>query len=178
MQSKTTSILIGGLSCALLSTFIQIGSTTFNPAGQNPLLGAVFGCLGCIVGLTSGLIAVWHFTGEYELTLTRGEGIKLGALAGLVSAFVGWMMVQALMVLNVMPSAEDVVELMMENPALDNPEANMDMVIQWIEISMGWGGLAIALIFGPVLGLLGGMIGAAMFKKGDSDELGAVASDE
>lgn len=178
MQSRTTSILIGGLSCALLSTFIQIASTLSNPAGQNPLMGAVFGCLGCIVGLTSGLIAVWHFTGEHELTLTRSEGIKLGALAGLVSAFVGWMMVQALMILNVMPSAEDMIELMMDNPALDNPEANLDMVIQWIEISMGWGGLVIALIFGPVLGLLGGMIGAAMFKKGDSDEFDAAAGEE
>ena len=173
MQSQTTSILIGGLTCALLSTAIQIVSTMSNPAGQDPMLGAVFGCLGCIVGLTSGFIAVWHYTGEYELTLSRSAGVKMGALAGLVSGLVGFLMVRALMMMDVLPSADDVILQIMENSNLDGADAEMDFVTQLIGLSMGWLGLVMALIFGPILGLLGGMIGAAMFKKGQSDALDA-----
>lgn len=169
MQSSTNSILIGGLAGAVLSTVIQVLGSATNAAGTNPVLGIVFGCLGCLVGLTSGFIAVWHYTGEHELTLSRGKGVKLGALAGVVSALAGFLLVRALISIDVMPSAEDVINQMMDNPAVQGAEAGMDMAVRWTEFAMGWGGLIIGLIIGPLLGLLGGMIGAAMFKRGDSE---------
>ena len=170
MQSTGTSILIGGLSCAVLSTLIQVASTMVNSGGQNPILGAVFGCLGCLIGLTSGLIAVWHYTGEYELTLKSGEGVKLGALAGVVSALVAFLLVRVLMFMGVMPTASDVIEQLADSPGMENAGGQLDMAVQWIEISMGWGGLIIGLVVGSLFGLLGGMMGAAMFKKGSDDE--------
>ena len=172
MQSSTTSILIGGLACAVLSMVIQVGNTLVNAAGTNPVLGIVFGCLGCLVALTSGLIAVWHYTSENELALSRGEGVKMGALAGVASALAGFLMSRALMMMGVLPTAEDAIDQMMDNPALENAEAGMETAIQMTEIMMGWGGLVIALIFGPLLGLLGGIIGAAMFGKGESSDQG------
>ena len=163
--------MIGGLACAILSTVIQVVSTLSN-AGmgmQASPVGIILGCLGCLVGLTSGLIAVWHYTGEHELTLTGGQGVKLGALAGVVSALAAFLLTRALVLMDVMPSADDMLNLLMENPAFDNPDANMDMVEWWIEFSMGWGGLLVGLIFGPLFGLAGGAIGAAMFKRGDTE---------
>ncbi|MDE2732281.1 MAG: hypothetical protein OXM02_09385 [Bacteroidota bacterium] len=170
MQSSLTSILIGGLACALLSTAIHIGSTLANASGPNLVLGIVFGCLGCLVGLTSGLIAVWHYTSEKEVTLSRSTGVKMGALAGLVSALTGFLMVRALMIMGVLPTADDAIDQMMQNPALENSDAGMETAMQVTEIMMGWGGLVVTLIFGPLLGLLGGMIGAALFKKGEPSD--------
>ena len=165
MQSTGTSILIGGLSCAVLTTLIQVASTMVNSGGQNPILGAVFGCLACLIGLTSGIIAVWHYTGEYEVTIYQGDGIKIGALAGVVSALVGFLLVRILTWMGVMPTAAEIVEEMSNNPAMENAGSQLEAMVPLYEFFMGWGGLIIGLVIGSILGLLGGMLGAAMFKK-------------
>ena len=168
MQSSAKSILIGGFVSAVLSTAISVGSNLVYNAIAEPALAAAigipFGCLGCLIWMTSGLVAVLHYTREHEVTLSRGEGVRVGALAGVVGILAAFLMVRALTMLGVLPTVEDVIGQMAENPALQ--EADLADMAQFYELIMGWGGLVVGLIFGPLLGLLGGMIGAAWFKKG------------
>ncbi|MCY3615018.1 MAG: hypothetical protein OXH03_08000 [Bacteroidetes bacterium] len=89
MPSKTQSVLVGGLIAAVISTVVAVVqnlSGASDPVNQDPVLGIIFGLLGCMVMLTSGVIAVWHYTSENELTLRPSQGVGIGVLAGLIYA--------------------------------------------------------------------------------------------
>ena len=164
MKSSTTSILIGGLSVAIIGALIAIGSQA---AGQGPI-GILWGCLSCIVMLSSGFIAVWHYTGEHQLTLTGGQGVKLGALAGLVGTLVGWSLQQLLMLMGVLSTPEEAMDQAMRDSGADM-EA-MEGMLSFMEMFTNpLFGLLVGLVIGPLLGLAGGAIGAAVFKRGNDE---------
>ena len=164
MPSKLTSVLIGGLASALVGTLLSVAGSLANPANANPGLGAILGLLGCLTMVTSGLIAVWHYTGEHELTLTGGQGVGIGALAGIAYGVIVTVLSRILMMAGALPTAEDVIQQMEETGAMEGPGA--EFATMMVEFSMGWGAVVFSIIFGVVTGLIGGAIGAAVFKRG------------
>lgn len=171
MPSKTQSVLVGGLIAAVISTVVAVVqnlSGASDPVNQDPVLGIIFGLLGCMVMLTSGVIAVWHYTSENELTLRPSQGVGIGVLAGLIYAAaavaLGWLLV----LFNVLPSPEETMEVIRESGAFDAPGAEQGAAFAEIMVTWGWvGGV---LIGGVIMGLVGGAIGAAMFKHGPDPE--------
>ena len=171
MPSKIQSVLVGGLIAAVIGTVVSVAqhfSGAGDPANQNPVLGMIFGLLGCVVMLTSGVIAVWHYTSENELTLRPGQGVGIGALYGLIYAAAALVLAWLLVLLNVLPSPEETMEIIRDSGAFDAPGAEQGAV--FAEIMITWGWAAIALIGGVIMGLVGGAIGAALFKHGPDPE--------
>ncbi len=171
MPSKTQSVLIGGLIAAVIGTVVSVAqqlSGASDPMNQNPVLGLIFGLVGCMVMLTSGLIAVWHYTSEHELTIKPKQGVGIGALAGLVYAAAAVALAWLLVLINVIPSPEETIQMLRESGAFDAPGAEQGLA--FAEMMVTWGGIGIALIGGVIMGLVGGAIGAALFKRGPDPE--------
>ena len=157
MPSKTSSAVVGGAAAAILITLLQVLQTSVHDA---------FGLLACLSYVTCGMIAVWHYTQEYSITLTGRQGVKLGAYSGVFTAIVVTALNYLLIALGVLPSKEEALdEAMAEVEAAGG--AGAEWVAGFIEFMYGVGGLLLGLFLGVVLGLVGGAIGRAIWKKGE-----------
>lgn len=170
MSSQTQSILIGGLVAAVIGTFISVAghvSGISDPADPQPIMGMILNVFGCMVMLTSGLVAVWHYTTENELTLTGGQGVGIGSLAGIVYAVaaltLGWLLV----FLDILPSPGEILDTMSEAGAFDN--AGGEQAESIAKIMVTWGAPVFVLVGGVLMGLIGGVIGVALFKHGEEE---------
>lgn len=155
MPSKTQSILIAGVSMAVVAALV----------GFFPVVG---GCLTCVAVLAAGLIAVWHYTDTYNLTITGGTGAGMGAAAGAVMTVVGILLGLVLAVLGLQPGfGEGRRQALqgLEDSGLD-PE-QLDQFSGIIEsAAFPLVIVACTLVVYLILGAIGGAIGAAVFKKG------------
>ncbi len=168
MPSKTQSILIGGLIAAVTATILQVAghlSGASNPTDTQPVLNIIFGLLGCMIMLTSGLVAVWHYATENELTLTGGQGVGIGALAGIVYAAAGLALGWLLILIDILPSPQETLDILRDAGTFDAPGAEQAESIT--QMMMTWGTPVIAVVGGVLMGLIGGAIGAALFKRGE-----------
>lgn len=158
MPSKTPSILIGAavyVALALLISFLR-------------LTGVVGGLLGCLVIFTAGLVAVWHYTSTYHLTIPAGQGAGMGALAGLVGALVGGALSLALISAGVLPDPMELARQQMVGQGMS--EAEMDQALAMAEsLSNPVIGLVIGTVVGALFGAASGALGAVLFKKGDAN---------
>lgn len=171
MPSKTQSVLVGGLIAAVIGTVVSVVqqlSGASDPMNQNPILGMIFGLLGCMVMIASGVIAVWHYTSENELTIKPKQGVGIGVLAGLIYAVAAMVLAWLLVLVNVIPSPEETMEMLRESGAFDAPGAEQGAAIAEIMVTYGW--IVFVLIGGVIMGLVGGAIGAALFKRGPDPE--------
>jgi hypothetical protein len=164
MQNKLPSILLGGLAVGLITTVLSIFS---QPGSGNQAMGMAMGCVVCLAYVGAGLIAVWHYTNTQRLTLPAGEGVLMGLMAGAVAALVGVVLGLLLRAVGILPGPEEVwAQLEASGQFDDVPPESLEMSRNVMEMMMGPAGHAIALVLGAVAGLVGGAIGAAMFKKG------------
>ncbi len=155
MPSKLQSILLGGAT-------MGIAAAVF---GLFPTVGA---CLGCLAFIGAGLLAVWHYTTTYALTITGGTGASMGAGAGVVGA-VASSIIQALMALvGLAPSWADIQGEMMRGMEEGGvPPEQMETWRQVLESPLSIVGFVLCgLLLYAVLGAVGGAIGASVFKKG------------
>ncbi len=152
-QSSPTirrSSLIGGVIAAGVSTIVQVignASGAIDLVNPQPTVDTVLGLLECMIMLGGGLIAVRHYASENKLTLKARKGVKIGALSGIFYALAGMLMYWILESINVLPSTEDYL--------YDLDSWELSAIV------------AFALLAGVVLGLTGGAIGAAVFKRGE-----------
>ena len=170
MPSKLSSVVIGGLVAAVLGSILSVVqnmSGASDPANPQMALQIIFGLLGCMVALSSGLIAVWHYTSENELTVSGGQGVGIGVLSGIVYAVVALALGWLLVTFNVLPSPEEALEAMRARGAFDAPGA--EQAESMTRMMLTWGIPVIAVVSGVVMGLIGGAIGAAVFKRGTEE---------
>ena len=153
MLSKFTSALIGGAAGAIIAVTFQVLQNTISE-----FLG-IFACLSYIL---CGLIAVWHYTNEYSVTLRPPQSIRLGALAGLCGAIVGSFLYILLQSVGVLPSNAEILE-----EAMAVGDANAARIAEFM---VSAGGIVVGTVIGTVMGLVGGVIGGAIWKKGDESE--------
>ena len=163
MPSKTQSIIIGvavGVVLGLIFGFIA------NTAGQ---IGATLAACGsCLVWLIAPMVAVWHYTSTYNLTIPAGQGAGMGAAVGAISGVVGGLLNQLLISVGVFPDpierAREMYEAQGRSP--EQIEQAMGMVQMFSSPVLG---IVLALVLGALVGAIGGAIGAAVFKKGTED---------
>ncbi|MFN3345816.1 MAG: hypothetical protein ACK412_09225 [Chloroherpetonaceae bacterium] len=150
---------------------ILIGGAVIFVIGIVPFLNLINGC--CLGMLLGGGVSVWHYTNQYNLTLTSGEGFKLGALAGLLGGLAGLVVSYVLIALfDYQPGKEELQELML-NIFGSDPAVRAQMEESFREQStnaLSASAIAIstittAIIY-PLFAGLGGIIGASLFKKG------------
>ncbi|HSL24043.1 MAG TPA: hypothetical protein VK886_21095 [Vicinamibacterales bacterium] len=124
-------------------------------------------CLWVVVG---GLLAAWLLQQNHPYAITTGDGALVGLLAGLCGAVIGTVVGLLMspfqqqidlyllsrlpeLVGDVPPMVEEAIAQRRQGPALNLMASLL--------------GLVISLIINPIFAMLGGLLGAALFKKGD-----------
>ncbi len=139
-----------------------------------PYIGLIsnFCCLGIIVG---GVIAVFQYVNEYQLTVRGGEGFGLGAIAGLLGGLAYFVVFTAVQVLfdyqiNVEESRQIIMALLGSDPEVRQQmeEAFRQQKAEALSITNILIGLISTLIIYPIAAGIGGAIGAALFQKGQA----------
>ena len=164
--SKTPSILLGAVVTGILGVIFSIASQQYQWLG-------IISC--CLVPITGGILAVWHYTTTYELTIPGGEGARIGAL----TAFLGNILASILAVILSFVgighnpfSSEAAREAALQQLERQNlpPEA-YDQALQQIERFTSPEFIflfaLVGLIVYVLIGAVGGAIGSALFKQGD-----------
>lgn len=159
MPSKTQSILLGATVAVVVGTLLNI--VVFNAGTIGLMLGSCVGCLFIFVG---PLVAVWHYTNTYNLTIPAGTGAGIGALTGLATGVLSWVVTFVLRAVNVIPTALEMQERALEAVGAD-PSTMPDPSESFFSTPIGE--LVVGLAMGAIIGAIGGAIGAAIFKKGD-----------
>src|SRR5699024_12119530 len=72
---------------SLISTYSVINS---EPTGSyfSPLQIGIW-LVTCLVAAGAGMLAIWHYEREYEVSITLGKGALIGFLTGVAMAIIG-----------------------------------------------------------------------------------------
>ena len=144
------SAALGGLFIGVLSALPIIGMAN---------------CCCCLWVVSGGALAAYLQVQQENRTLTAGEGAGVGALAGVIGAFV-WLPIALLLGAMMAPLQEAMLEQMRNTRDLP-PEAR-----DVLESLGGGTGVAASffmfflyLVIGAIVAALGGVLAAAYFKK-------------
>lgn len=160
MPSKTQSIIIGALVYIVLGVLINmmfVGTT----------LG---GILACLVSISAGLVAVWHYTSTHSVTLQAGQGAGMGAIAGVAGAVLGGLIGLLLISTGLMPDPMEAARLQMEGQGLSDEQIDQAMAMAE-NFSNPIISLVIGGVIGAIVGAISGAISALIFKKGEEAEV-------
>lgn len=133
---------------------------------------AVFAC--CLPQIFGSLLAVHLFTSQYSLTLTTGRAIKLGILTCLLGGLSSWVVAMLLYFLfDYQVGAKEgewigltIAEKIGGPEALEQAKIAMEQQrAQGLGMLQIVTGLIATVLFGCVSGLIGGSIGAKIFKQ-------------
>ena len=133
--------------------------TTLLSAVAPAVVGTALGCIGCLMGIGAGMLAVYFYVQKSTTPAQTGDGAVLGLLTGLVAGVIS-------LVINVPLSY-----------ALADP-AQLQQVEQALsQIGMsGLSGIMVYLVSGlmglilyPIISMIGGLIGVPVFEKRKGD---------
>ncbi|MDQ7040437.1 MAG: hypothetical protein Q9M35_05810 [Rhodothermus sp.] len=161
MSKKLPSILLGGAVIAVTNTLL--GMFVLHFALKQSPLAVLISYLGCLVSIGAGLLAVWHYTSTYQETVSGRQGAILGFWAGAAAMLIGSILSGLLKWTGLMPDV----------PA--------QMHYNVPSFALHWSFQILVYLFTVViyalLGLIGGVIGAALFKKGSAYQHASTESD-
>lgn len=153
MPNKSQSILLAGAAIGVAA----------------PILGLIPGvgsCLACIAYILAGLLAVWHYTDRHHLTITGGQGAGLGALAGIVAMAIASILGFLFMSIGLTPPWREAFEEQLDASGMDPAQIDQFMEMASSPLFIV-GFILLGLVIYAIMGALGGVIGASVFKKGD-----------
>lgn len=158
MSTKLQSILLGGV---ILGVAIPLVSIV-------PVLGA---CLCCLAFIGAGVLTTYHYTDTNRVTISGGEGAGMGAGAGAIAGLVATFVTLLLMGFGIIPDASELVREMERGGVFDQMDSDMeDQVTSMVESFFVPLQAAFNVIGGALLSLIGGIIGASLFKKGNGSD--------
>jgi hypothetical protein len=132
------------------------------------------GLLCCLPQILGALLAVHLFTKEYKLTLTYGEGIRLGILTTLLGGVTAWVVAIALMFTVHYQVGGELSDMMvhffskfMPPDALDKMKEKLaEQKASGPDVTQVVVGFIGSLVMTGITGLIGGSLGTAIFKRG------------
>ena len=170
--SYWASVGIAAVIFSLLTTVLQLisGYMQINaePTGSLFSPTMLFGVVVCLVGAFGGMVAVWHYANEYQITMKLGKGALIGFLTGAVMVLIGivlnklWLLVDPDM-------QQKMVESTIANfEAMDMPEDTKQQMIDQAA-SQANPSIGMQLLYGiplfGILNLLTGMLGVSLFAR-------------
>ncbi|WP_397547399.1 hypothetical protein ABUL39_03185 [Rhodothermus marinus] len=161
MQKKLPSILLGGAVLAIVHTLLYILLAHFILQRSPAVL--LVSCLSCFISPTAGVLAVWHYVEITQETIPGRQGASLGFMAGATAVILGNLLSGLLRWIGLIPDVRELVET--GGPAF-NPSWYLQVIVQ----------VAVIAIYG-LLGLIGGVLGAAFFKKRSAQTDASTESD-
>ena len=149
MNERLQPALWGGVAIGVLSAL--------------PLVSAG-NCCCCLWVLVGGGLAAYLRQQNTPYQITPSEGAIVGVMAGLIGAVVGSILAIPLQMMTGPMQQQMIERVLAENPDVP-PE--MRAWLDWFALSSSMWiiGLLFSLVIYAIFGTLGGLIGAAMFKK-------------
>jgi hypothetical protein len=132
----------------------------------------------CLPQIAGALVAIHLFTSRYRLTVSAGQGIKLGILAVLFGSLAAWAVAIAMQLLfNYQLNLKETEAIMLKAYSRLGPDV-VEKVKEAFEKQRAEGltlgkmfiGLCTVLIASGIGGLIGGALGTALFKRGPRQE--------
>jgi len=149
----------------LISGYMQINA---EPTGSLFSPTMLFSVVVCLVGAFGGMVAVWHYANEYQITMKLGKGALIGFLTGAAMVLIGivlnklWLLVDPDMQQKMMESTIENFE------AMDMPEETKQQMIDQAA-SQANPSIVTQLLYGiPIFGILNlltGMLGVSLFAR-------------
>jgi uncharacterized protein YqgC (DUF456 family) len=129
-----------------------------------PIIGAA-NCCCCLWIVSGGALAAYLQVQQENRTLTGGEGAAVGALAGVIGAFV-WLPIVVAVAVMLGPFQQAIIEEIVRN-ATDMPPEAREVLEEMGDRGVGGYFLFffVQLVGGSIFAALGGIIGAMYFKK-------------
>ena len=163
MSTKLQSILLGGVVLGVAIPLVLVSIV--------PVLGV---CLCCLAFIGAGVLTTYHYTDTNSLTITGGEGAGMGAGAGAIAGLVATFVTLLLMGFGIVPDAGEELVRQMERVGVFD-QMDRDMEDQWtsmikslfVPVLVVPVQATVNVIGGALLSLIGGVIGASLFKKGN-----------
>jgi hypothetical protein len=163
MPSRTQSILIAGVAVGIIGIVIAFLA---EGAATSPVGGVVVCFFSCLLSISVGLLATWHYTTTNALTIPGGTGAAMGALAGLVSGAIASL--KAIFDFVTGRSAAMREEMIR---SMEQQGVSPEQMGPWMDMGATPTSVAViilmSLVISAILGAVGGAIGAALFKRGD-----------
>ncbi|MEX2270830.1 MAG: hypothetical protein WD690_05135 [Vicinamibacterales bacterium] len=148
MGSRVQPALLGGLFIGVLSTL--------------PIISMANACC-CLWVISGGALAAWLLQQNQAEPITGADGALIGLMAGIVGAFVG-----AVLMIPVEiwfgPIQRQWIERLMQGQA-DVPPQFMEMLNRPMSAATVLADLIFRLVAYVVFGMLGGVLGVAIFRK-------------
>ena len=160
MPSKTQSIVIGVGVSVVLGLLFGFLATSGGQAGQ--MIG---GCGACLVAILAPMVAVWHYTSTYNLTIPAGQGAGMGAAVGAIGAIISALIQRLLIAMSVFPDPIENARRQLESQGMDPAQIEQAMSLAET-LNSPVIGLVAGLLIGALIGAIGGVLGAVIFKKG------------
>ena len=155
MSTKLQSSLLGGVVMGVAIPLVSIV----------PVLGV---CLCCLAFIGAGVLTTYHYTDTNSLTITGGEGAGMGAGAGAIAGLIATFVTLLLMGFGIVPDASEVVRELEREGLFDQRDPDMeDWFTSMVESFFVPALATVNVIGGALLSLIGGVIGASLFKKGN-----------
>ncbi len=160
--SVGTAALIFGIITFLIETFI--GYAVISGSGGF-VFSIITGAIVCLIGAFAGMLAVWHYANEYDITMKLGKGALIGFFTGAALVIISTVLMQVWLLIDPDYTQQMVEATMARLETMDIPDEQLDaMGRAGSNQSIGWGVLFEFLIFG-ILNLLTGMLGVQLFAK-------------
>lgn len=156
MPNKTQSILLVGVIAGLVGVL-----ASFIPAAGD--------FIACLAYIGAGMLAVWHYADRHSVTLTGGQGIGLGVLTCIAASITGIILDAGLRALAIKPSLQEEMRQGFEQGGADMAQlggfGEFMMSPGFVVVMIGVG-----LIFSVIAGVIGGVIGSKLFKRGEDED--------
>ncbi|MXW63747.1 MAG: DUF4199 domain-containing protein [Bacteroidetes bacterium SB0662_bin_6] len=157
MPNKTQSILLVGVIAGLVGLLVS-----FIPAAGD--------FIACLAYIGAGMLAVWHYADNNKVTLTGGQGIGLGVLTCIAASVTSILLEILLSALGVKPTSWEEARLEMDR-AMEQGGADLSQLGGFGEFMTSPVFLiGVGLIFSVIAGVIGGVIGSKMFKRGEEED--------
>ena len=129
-----------------------------------PIIGAA-NCCCCLWIVSGGALAAYLQVQQENRTLTGGEGAAVGALAGVIGAFV-WLPIVVVVAVVLGPFQQAIIEEIVRN-ATDMPPEAREVLENMGDRGVGGYFLFffVPLVGGSIFAAIGGLVGAMYFKK-------------
>lgn len=171
--SYWTSVSIAGLIFGIIVFALSL-VTTYSVINSEPT-GSLFSpvqislwVLVCLVGAFGGMLAIWHYTNEHDVSLKLGKGALVGLFTGIAIAVVVVILNQLWQVIDPDMTQKAIDSTIANIEAADLPDAQkqqaIDSMVQGMRNQNSIGSqLMYNLPMFGILNVLTGMIGAKVF---------------
>lgn len=172
--SYWTSVGVAGSIFGIITFALSLISiyATINSEPSGSLFSPIqlLGFLTCLIGAFGGMLAVWHYTNEYNVTVTLGRGALIGFLTGVCITIISVLLSQLWQFVDPDMTQRMIDSTVANFEAMDMPEEQRRQLIDSsVESMRGQNNLVSQLLWGiplyGILNLLTGMIGAKVFGK-------------